>query len=77
MFVNANASGYYRTRYDSGTMQKLMAVASTELSTAERISLLNDEAALTYSGTEPISNYLDLVAALIPGFRAGRGGKLS
>ncbi len=64
MFVNANASGYYRTRYDSSTMQKLMAVASTELSTAERISLLNDEAALTYSGTEPISNYLDLVAAL-------------
>jgi aminopeptidase N len=64
MFMNANASGYYRSHYDSGTMQKLTAVAATELSTAERISLLNDQAALAYSGTEPIGNYLDLVAAL-------------
>ena len=46
MFVNANASGYYRSHYDSGTMQKLTAVASTELSTAERISLLNDRGSL-------------------------------
>jgi aminopeptidase N len=64
MFMNANASGYYRSRYDSGTMQKLTAVAATELSTAERISLLNDQAALAYSGMEPISTYLDLVSTL-------------
>jgi aminopeptidase N len=64
MFMNANASGYYRSRYDSGTMQKLTAVAATQLSTAERISLLNDQAALAYSGTEPISTYLDLVSTL-------------
>ena len=64
MFMNANASGYYRSRYDSGTLQKLTAVAATELTTGERISLLNDQAALAYSGTEPMSNYLDLVMAL-------------
>lgn len=63
-FVNANATGYYRTRYDSEALQKLSGVAATELSTAERLSLLNDEAALVASGQENVAAYLNLISAL-------------
>ncbi|HEU5413634.1 MAG TPA: M1 family metallopeptidase, partial [Candidatus Angelobacter sp.] len=64
LFVNANAMGYYRTHYDADTLQKLTSLGKTELSTAERLSLLNDEAALVLSGQENVANYLDLVSAL-------------
>jgi len=56
--------GYYRTRYDGDALQKLTAVATTELSTAERLSLLNDEGALVLSGQENVANYLNLISAL-------------
>ena len=63
IFVNANASGYYRTRYDSATLQKLTSIAATDLSTAERLALLNDQAALVTSGQENVATYLNLVSA--------------
>lgn len=64
VFVNANAMGYYRTRYDVDTLQKLTAVANTELSAAERLSLLNDQAALMTSGQESVASYLNLISAM-------------
>lgn len=64
LFVNANAMGYYRTRYEGDALQKLTSVATTELSTAERLSLLNDEGALVLSGQENVADYLNLVSAL-------------
>jgi aminopeptidase N/puromycin-sensitive aminopeptidase len=64
VFTNANAVGYYRTQYDGNTLQKLGAVATTELSTAERTSLINDESALMGANKESIAVFLDLVAAL-------------
>jgi len=64
VFVNAGATGYYRTQYDAAAMQQLVAVAATELTAAERVSLLSDEAALVSSGQENIGRFLDLVAAL-------------
>lgn len=64
MFLNANASGYYRTRYDTGTLQKLTTVAAAELTTAERIAFLNDQAALAYAGMDQVGSYFDLVSAL-------------
>ncbi|HEX2329069.1 MAG TPA: M1 family metallopeptidase [Candidatus Angelobacter sp.] len=64
VFVNANASGYYRTHYDAELLKKLSAIAMTSLSSAERLSLVNDEAALVGSGQESAANYLDLVSAL-------------
>src|SRR5258708_107955 len=64
VFTNANAVGYYRTQYDANTLQKLGAVAMTELSTAERTSLINDESALMGANKESIDVFLDLVAAL-------------
>ncbi len=64
VFVNGSASGYYRTQYDKADLQKLIAVAGTELTTAERIALLRDEAALVGSGLESMATYLDLLAAV-------------
>jgi aminopeptidase N len=64
VFVNANAAGYYRTHYDGVILEKLGGVVTTALTTAERISLLNDEAALVRSGDESVAAYLTLVSAL-------------
>ena len=64
VFVNGNATGYYRTQYDKDDLEKLIAVIGTGLTTAERISLVNDEAALVGSGQESMSTFLDLTAAL-------------
>jgi aminopeptidase N len=64
VFVNGSAAGYYRTQYDKADLQKLIPLATTELTTAERISLLRDQAALVGSGQQSMSTYLDLVAAM-------------
>ena len=64
LFVNANATGYYRTHYQSDMLQQLSTVATTALSTAERLSMLDDEAALTLAGQENVANYLNLISAL-------------
>jgi aminopeptidase N len=64
VFMNGNATGYYRTQYDKAELDKLTPVAGTELSTAERIALVRDESALVGSGQESMATFLDLVAAL-------------
>jgi len=62
--VNANASGYYRTRYDAASLQKLSSIAVTELNPAERMSLLGDEGALVRAGQESVARFMDLVGTL-------------
>jgi aminopeptidase N/puromycin-sensitive aminopeptidase len=64
VFVNGNATGYYRTQYDKADLEKLIAVIGSGLTTAERIALVDDEAALVGSGRESMVTFLDLVAAL-------------
>jgi aminopeptidase N len=64
VFVNGNAAGYYRTQYDKADLQKLISIAATDLSTAERISLLRDQAALVGSGQQSMATYLDLISAM-------------
>jgi aminopeptidase N len=64
VFMNGNAAGYYRTQYDKADFEKLIAVVGSELSTAERIALVRDEAALVGSGQESMATFLNLVAAL-------------
>jgi len=64
VFVNGNATGYYRTQYDKADLEKLTAIVTTGLTTAERMSLVNDEIALVQSGQEKMATLLDLVAAL-------------
>ena len=63
-FMNGGATGYYRTQYDKTDLQKLIGVAGTELSTAERMILLGDESALVGSGQENLATYLDLISAV-------------
>jgi aminopeptidase N len=64
VFTNGNAVGYYRTRYAPENLKKLSQSAMTSLSTAERVALVRDEAALVYSGQEKIGAFLDLVSGL-------------
>jgi aminopeptidase N/puromycin-sensitive aminopeptidase len=64
VFTNANAVGYYRTQYNGEAFQKLNASAMAQLGTAERMSLVDDEAALVRVGKENVAKLLDLVAAL-------------
>ena len=64
VFTNSNAVGYYRTSYGPENLRKLSQSAMTSLSTAERVALVRDEAALVYAGEEKIGPFLDLVTAL-------------
>src|SRR5215471_8839800 len=64
VFTNANAVGYYRTEYDPEMLKKLGDAAMTGLSTAERMSLINDETALVRAGKEKIGSLMDLIGAL-------------
>jgi aminopeptidase N len=64
VFTNVNAVGYYRTEYDKEMLDKLSAVATQQLSTAERMSLVSDLGALMRSGQQNIGGFLDWVAAL-------------
>jgi aminopeptidase N/puromycin-sensitive aminopeptidase len=64
VFTNVNAVGYYRTQYSPEDFHKLTTAALSGLSAAERMSLIQDEAALIRSGSEKIGSLLDLVSAL-------------
>jgi aminopeptidase N len=64
VFANAGAVGYYRTQYDADDFKKLSAAVLTGLSPAERVSLVQDEAALVRAGQEKVGAFLDLVSAL-------------
>jgi puromycin-sensitive aminopeptidase len=64
VFVNGNASGYYRTQYDKADLDKIAAVLTTELNTAERMTLMQDEAALVSSGQEDLATLFNLVSNL-------------
>ncbi|HEY6252827.1 MAG TPA: M1 family metallopeptidase [Candidatus Angelobacter sp.] len=63
-FTNVNAVGYYRTEYDPGIFKKLTDATMTGLTTAERMSLVNDQWALVKAGKEKIGSLLDLVNTL-------------
>ena len=64
VFTNAGALGYYRTEYEPEDARKLAAAWTSKLTTAERVALVNDESALTETGAEKISVFLELIAKL-------------
>ncbi|MFI4867795.1 MAG: M1 family metallopeptidase [Steroidobacterales bacterium] len=61
--VNADAIGFYRSRYDAPTFiaNARNFAASPD---ADRIALLDDQWALVEAGTEPLSSYLTLASAM-------------
>ena len=64
VFTNSNAVGYYRTQYAEDDLKKVNDVSVTGLTTAERMSLIDDEAALIRTGKERIGSLLDLIGTV-------------
>jgi aminopeptidase N len=64
VFANAGADGYYRTAYPSDVLRALAPSVSTDLTAAERLSLLDDEWAMMRSGRHRVSDYLTLATGL-------------
>ena len=63
-FANAGAKGYYRSSYPPAIYKALMANVETELTPAERISLIGDEWAQVRADTAGVGQYLELAAAV-------------
>jgi aminopeptidase N len=61
--VNADAIGFYRSRYDAATFG-INAKNFASLSDGDRIALLDDQWALVESGKDKLANYLTLAAAM-------------
>lgn len=59
--LNADATGFYRVRYDAKTLQTNTKLFRT-LPAADRIALLDDQWALVSTGKEPLSSYLALAS---------------
>jgi aminopeptidase N/puromycin-sensitive aminopeptidase len=64
VFTNANSVGYYRTQYDAESWKKLREVLVSRLTTAERMSLIDNEIALVTAAKEKIGALLDLISAV-------------
>ena len=61
--ANLGEAGYFRTQYDSASLQALTAVF-TDLSPTDRTNLLGDQFALFVASRAPLAGYLDLVEKL-------------
>jgi aminopeptidase N len=61
--VNAASAGYYRVLYKGSMLGKVLADSGKHLSTAERVGILTDVAALARTGDVPMATALALVPA--------------
>jgi aminopeptidase N len=61
--ANADAIGFYRVRYDNASLQTITQAFSA-LPDADRIALLDDQWAQAEAGTQELSSYLSLAAAM-------------
>jgi alanyl aminopeptidase len=61
LLANDGERGYYRVLYGGDLLKRLLDVADTELSVAERVGLLRDVDALAVGGTVPMADALALV----------------
>ena len=64
VFANAGADGYYRTAYPSDVLRAMAPRLGTDLTAAERLSLLDDEWAMMRTGRHRVSDYLTLASGL-------------
>src|SRR5262249_9823719 len=62
VFANAGARGYYRTAYPSEMLRAIAPHVETDLTSAERLSLIDDEWALVRAGRHDAADYLTLAA---------------
>ena len=64
VFANGNANGYYRTKYDSATFERMTQNAEKDFNPNERIVLVRDVWAAIRAGQQPIGDFLRLADAL-------------
>jgi aminopeptidase N len=60
-YANSGAVGYYRSFYDSDTLQSLAAGAESTLSPAERMNLVNDAWTAARTGRSKVGDFLSMV----------------
>lgn len=60
ILVNANASGYFRVKYESANLAAIAKLMDSKLDAKERYQLLSDAWAMVEAGNLPISKFLDL-----------------
>lgn len=62
LFVNEEGHGFYRVRYDSPLLQRILEAGVDHLAPSERFNLVSDVWATTVSGLTPLSDYLYLTS---------------
>jgi aminopeptidase N len=62
IFANAGARGYYRTAYPPEMLRLMAPHVETDLTAAERFSLVDDEWALVRAGRHSVADYLTLIS---------------
>ncbi len=82
-FINAGATGYYRSEYAPDLLAAMAPRVQAQLSAPERLSLLGDEWAMVRAGRHAVGHYLTLVAgfgnetsSVVIGRLAGRIGTI-
>jgi aminopeptidase N len=63
-YINADAHGFYRSRYDADAIQGMANAAENALSPAERILFISDVWASVAVDREPVGDYLTLAEGL-------------
>jgi len=63
-FANANAKGYFRTRYTPEQLSAVTTLAEASLTPPERMSLLGDQWAFTRTSQTSVADFLSLLIAL-------------
>ncbi len=62
VLVNLGGHGFYRVRYSSELLTRLVRLLPDELDAVDRFNLVNDSWATVLAGLLPLSEYLDLTA---------------
>jgi puromycin-sensitive aminopeptidase len=62
VLINEGGHGFYRVRYASDLLDRLLNTGIDRLAVTERFNLINDAWATTVAGLMPLTDYLDLTA---------------
>jgi puromycin-sensitive aminopeptidase len=62
VLINEGGHGFYRVRYASDMLSRLLNAGIDRLAVTERFNVINDAWATTVAGLMPITDYLDLTA---------------
>src|SRR5262249_5312726 len=62
VLINEGGHGFYRVRYDSDLLNRLLALLPGGLAPIERFKLVSDNWAAVMAGLTPVTDYLDLTA---------------